>query len=554
MKKGELSQIRKERKQWERLELTPALQKVGRAVSPSDLCVKPLYTPEDTSELDYAASIGLPGQYPYTRGIYPAMYAGRLWTMREYAGFGTPQETHERFRYLLEQGLGGLLIALDLPTQLGYDSDDPRAEGEVGKVGVAVDSLHDVEVIFRGLPLEQASPAVTMNAAGLVWLAMYLVVAEQEGLSYSRITGSTQNDILKEFLVRNTYIFPPRPSLRLTIDLIEFCVKNLPRWNFINICGYHMREAGATLIQEIAFAFGDAITYIDACIERGLDIDEFAPRIAFNFATTHNLFEEAAKFRAARRIWARLMRERYHAKKAESGMFRTGAGSAGSMLTAQQPENNIARITLQTLAAVLGGVQAFHAAAYDEALAIPSQQSALLALRTQQIIAYESGVANVIDPLAGSYYVESLTSQIEEEVTKYLAKIESNGGMLEAIEKGWAVKEIADSAWKHQSQVESGEKIIVGVNRFADEAEVPIKTHEANARAVAEHKRQLKRLRKERNNDQVKRALDKLHSEAQGSENLMAPITEAVKAYATVGEICDILRGVFGEYSRFRTL
>ena len=553
MDENDLNQIERERIRWEEQVLAPALKKLGTGESrSSELSGKPLYTPDDISETDYLTAVNFPGQYPYTRGIYPAMYLGRLWTMRQYAGFGTPKETHERFRYLLEQGQGGLLVAFDLPTQLGYDSDDPRGAEEVGSIGVAVDSLQDMEVIFQGLPLEQASPSLTMNAAANVALAMYLVVAENEGLDHSRITGTTQNDILKEFLARGTYVFPPRPSLRLAVDIIEFCMKHLPRWNFINICGYHMREAGATMVQEVAFAFADAMAYVDACIERGLDIDSFAPRIAFNFTAFHRLFEEAAKFRAARRIWARLMREHYRAKRAESWMFRTGAGSGGSTLTAQQPENNIVRVALQCLAGILGGVQSFHTAAYDEALGIPTERSALLALRTQQTIAYESGVADVIDPLGGSYYVESLTSRMEEEVTKYLAKIESQGGMLTAIESGWAAKEIAEAAWEQQRQVETGQRAVVGVNRFADKAKAAIKIHRPNPASVAEHKARLQRLRQDRDNDRVRRTLAELRSEAQGSGNLMPLIIEAVKAYATIGEICNTLRDVFGEASRYQ--
>jgi methylmalonyl-CoA mutase N-terminal domain/subunit len=476
------------------------------------------------------------------------MYLGRLWTMRQYAGYGTPQETHQRFRYLLEQGQGGLLVAFDLPTQLGLDSDDPRAEGEVGVVGVAVDSLRDMETIFRGLPLEQASPSLTMNAAATVALAMYVVVAEQEGLEPRRITGTTQNDILKEFLARGTYIFPPRPSLRLTIDLIEYCAQHLPRWNFINVCGYHMREAGSTLVQEVAFAFADAITYLDACQARGLDIDAVAPRLAFNFSATANILQEAAKFRAARRLWAKLMRQRFGAQNPASWMWRTGAGSAGSTLTCQQPENNIVRVTLQALGAVLGGVQSFHTAAYDEALALPSERSALLALRTQQVLAYESGVGEVIDPLAGSYYVENLTNQIEAEVGKTLERIEQRGGMLAGIEQGWAQADIAQAAYEYQCQVETGERPIVGVNCFEEKTPVPINLHRPQPHLVHAQVQRLQALRRERDNHQVQQTLQALRHEAGASGNLMYPIIEAVRAYATIGEICTVLRDVFGEY------
>ena len=536
------------RKRWEQERLAPALDRVQRDSMPSELPQQPLYTPLDTAATAYEQALGFPGEYPYTRGIYPSMYQGRLWTMRQYAGFGAPKETHDRFRYLLDQGQGGLLVAFDLPTQLGLDSDDPRAAGEVGVVGVAVDSLRDMETIFRGLPLEQASPSLTMNAPAAVALAMYVAVAEQEGLAANRITGTTQNDILKEFLARGTYIFPPRPSMRLTVDLIEYCVNHLPRWNVMNICGYHMREAGSTLVQEVAFALANAITYIEACLERGLDIDAFAPRLAFNFSATTQLFQEAAKFRAARRLWARLLRERFGARQAASWMWRTGAGSAGSTLTAQQPENNIVRVALQALSAVLGGVQSFHTAAYDEALALPSERSALLALRTQQILAYESGVAEVTDPLAGSYYVESLTNQIEEEVQRAIDKIEARGGMLCGIEQGWAQNEIAQAAYQHQQQVESGERVVVGVNRFEENSSIPIELHRPAAHVAQMQIERLQGLRRERNNDQVKRTLKTLKGEAQGQGNLMYPILEAVQAYATIGEICDVLREVFGEF------
>ena len=537
------------RQQWEQERLHPALSKASRQPPPTELPQQPLSTPLDTAGIDYQSDLGFPGDYPYTRGIYPSMYLGRLWTMRQYAGFGSPQETHQRFRYLLEQGQQGLLVAFDLPTQLGLDSDDPRAAGEVGVVGVAVDSLQDMETIFRGLPLEQASPSLTMNAAAIVALAMYAVVAEQEGLAPARITGTTQNDILKEFLARGTYIFPPRPSLRLTVDLIEYCVQHLPRWNFINICGYHVREAGSTLVQEVAFALANAITYIEACLERGLDIDTFAPRLAFNFSATCQVFQEAAKFRAARRLWARLLKERFGARNPASWMWRTGAGSAGSTLTAQQPENNIVRIALQALGAILGGVQSFHTAAYDEALALPSERSALLALRTQQVLAYESGVAEVIDPLAGSYYVENLTQQIEAEVHRLLEHIAARGGMLAGIEQGWARADIAQAAYEYQCQVETGARPVVGVNCFEEKSMVPISLHRPRPQVVQEQITRLQTLRRERDNHQVERTLKVLRQEAQGTGNLMFPILEAVRAYATIGEICTVLREAFGEHA-----
>jgi len=548
MHSDEPQDLAEAQRNWEHERLGPALRQTKRDAMPSEFPHQSLYTPLDTAALDYGRDLGFPGEYPYTRGIYPSMYQGRLWTMRQYAGFGTPEETHHRFRYLLEQGQGGLLVAFDLPTQLGLDSDDPRARGEVGVAGVAVDSLRDMETIFCGLPLEQASPSLTMNAAATVALAMYVAVAEQEGLEPSRLTGTTQNDILKEFLARGTYIFPPRPSLRLTVDLIEYCTQHLPRWNFINICGYHLREAGSTLVQEVAFALANAITYIEACLERGLDIDAFAPRLAFNFSATCHLFQEAAKFRAARRLWARLLRQRFGARQPASWMWRTGAGSAGSTLTAQQPETNIVRVALQALAAILGGVQSFHTAAYDEALALPSERSALLALRTQQVLAYESGVAEVTDPLAGSYYVETLTNQIEEEVQRAIEQIETRGGMLTGIEQGWVQADIVQAAYAYQNQVENGERTVVGVNRFEAKAPLPIELHRPEPQVVHTQIQRLQALRRERDNAQVEQTLKTLEAEARGSGNLMFPILEAVRAYATIGEICAVLRDVFGEF------
>lgn len=547
-KRHERSELQQTNQRWKEERLGPALERVNRAAMPSDLQHEALYTPLDDTGRDYLSDIGFPGEYPYTRGVHPSMYQGRLWTMRQYAGFGSPEETHERFAYLLGQGQGGLLVAFDLPTQLGFDSDDPRAKGEVGVVGVAVDSLRDMETIFGGLPLEQASPSLTMNSAATVALAMYLAVAEQEGVPAARISGTTQNDILKEFIARGTYIFPPHPSMRLTVDLVEYCTAHLPRWNVMNICGYHVREAGSTLVQEVAFALANAITYIEACLERGLEIDAFAPRLAFNFSASCDLFQEAAKFRAARRLWARLLRERFGAKEPASWMWRAGAGSSGSTLTAQQPENNIVRVALQALAGILGGVQSFHTAAYDEALALPSEHSALLALRTQQVLAHESGAAEVIDPLGGSYYVESLTDQIEQEVNRHIARIEAEGGMLKAIEDGRAQAEIAQSAYHYQTQIDSQERTVVGVNRFRDQNDPAIELHRPRPEIMEAQIAGLRALRRERDNTAVSRALAALENEARGNGNLMYPILEAVRAYATIGEICNVLRGVFGEY------
>jgi methylmalonyl-CoA mutase N-terminal domain/subunit len=509
-----------------------------------------LYTPADLERIgfDPARDLGPPGDYPFTRGIYPTMYRGRLWTMRQYAGFSTAEETNRRFRYMLERGLAGINIAFDLPTQHGYDSDHPRARGEVGKVGVPISSLRDMEVLFDGIPLEQASPANAINAPAAVILAMYVALAERQGLPLDRLTGSTQNDILKEFIARGTYIFPPPASLRLATDIIEFCAERLPRWNFINVCGYHMREAGSTLVQEAGFALADAITYVQAAVDRGVDVDRFAPRFAFNFTAGTELLVEAAKFRAMRRLWARVMRERFGATKPASWAFRTGAGSGASQLTAQQPMNNIVRVTLNSLAAILGGAQSLHTAAYDEALALPTEASVQLALRTQQVLAHESGLGDVIDPLAGSYYVEALTAAIETGARTLIAEVEARGGMVKAIESGWVQQQIADASWAQQREIESGGRVVVGVNRYVEDEPERVAIHQhveevAEARGVA-----LAALRAARDGAAVARALDGLRAAAVRETNLLPSLVEAVRVYATVGEICDVLRAVFGEY------
>jgi methylmalonyl-CoA mutase N-terminal domain/subunit len=547
--KDKIASIQALKSEWEdkaKEKLPDTLEKQGGM----DASSQAVYTPLDIEELDYARDLGFPGEYPYARGIQPGMFRSRFWTMRQYAGFGTAEETNERFKYLLKQGMKGMNIAFDLPSQIGYDSDHPRARGEVGNVGIACPSIREMESLFADIPLDQVSPAMAINATAQIMLAMYIALAQKQGLSLGDIAGSTQNDILKEFIARGTYIFPPRPSLRLAIDLFEFCSGNMPRWNFINICGYHMREAGATLVQEVAFAMADAMTYVDAALERGLDIDMFAPRIAFNFSITTNLFEEAAKLRATRRLWARITREKYGAKNPASWKFRTGAGSAGCTLTAQQPENNIVRVTIQSLASVLGGAQSLHTASMDEALCLPTEKAVTTALRTQQIIAHESGVAQVVDPLAGSYYVESLTNRIEEEVRVYLKKIEKAGGMLNAIESGWVHKEIAREAYRHQKEVETGKRIIVGVNRYTTDEPVPIEIHRMDPVVVERVKGKLAKLKKNRDPGSVERVLSRLREAASGDENLMPIMIEAVSTFATVGEICDTLRGVFGEYQR----
>ena len=511
---------------------------------------QPFYTAADLADrgVDHLRDVGAPGQYPFTRGIYPLMYRSRPWTMRQYAGFATARETNARFRYMLERGMTGINVAFDLPTQHGYDSDDPRARGEVGKVGVPVSSLRDLETLFEGIPLAEVSPANAINAPAAVILAMYVAAADRQGLALDRLSGSTQNDILKEFIARGTYIFPPASSLRLVTDVVEYCAERLPRWNFINVCGYHMREAGSTLVQEVAFALADAITYVQAAVDRGVGVDRFGPRFAFNFTAGTRLLEEAAKFRAMRRLWARLMRERFGARTPASWAFRTGAGSGASELTAQQPQNNIVRVTLNALAAILGGAQSLHTAAYDEALALPTEQSVTLALRTQQVLACEMGVTEVVDPLGGSYYVEALTTDIEERARVLIDRIERQGGMIAAIESGWIQQQIADASWEHQRQVEAGERVIVGVNRFVEDEPWHVEIHR-HLEAVAEERGEaLRAVRRERDARGVARALDALRAAAAGDANLVPILVETVKTYATIGEICGVLREVFGEY------
>ncbi len=548
--KGEIERIRRAAEAWEAALGRGAGESTGPRPAEPGLEVKALYTPADLADVgfDYLHDVGWAGQYPFTRGIHPSMYRGRLWTMRQYAGFGSARETNRRFRHMLDQGMAGINVAFDLPTQHGYDSDDPRSRGEVGKVGIPIDSLRDLEVLFDGIPLGAASPANAINAPAAVILAMYVALAEGQGLAPERLSGSTQNDILKEFIARGTYIFPPRPSLRLVTDVIEYASRHLPRWNFINVCGYHIREAGGTLVQEVAFALADALTYVQSVLDRGLGVDDFAPRFAFNFTAGTNVFEEAAKFRALRRLWARLMRDRLGAGKPASWMFRTGAGSGASQLTAQQPENNIVRVTLQSLAAILGGAQSLHTAAYDEALALPTERSVELALRTQQVLACEAGITEVVDPLAGSYYVETLTSRIEERAQALVAEVERRGGMLPAIESGWVQQQIADAAWAYQCEVERGDRPIVGVNRFVEEAASPPATHRHLDELEAEAVAAVRSLRAERDDGRVRRALGELRAAAAREVNLVPLLVETVKTYATVGEICGVLREVFGEY------
>jgi len=510
--------------------------------------LKSVYTPEDATDGDYMRDLGFPGDYPFTRGIRPDMYRGRLWTMRQYAGFDTVEETNSRFRHLLDQGLTGMNVAFDLPTQLGMDPDHPQATSEVGKVGISCPSVRQMGNLFQELPLKQVTPSLTVNASAQSVLSMYVVTAQNQGIPLEQIGGTTQNDILKEFIARGNYIFPPGPSLKMSVDLFEYCAQHLPRWNFINICGYHVREAGSSLVQELAFAFGNACAYLDEALSRGMAIDDFAPRIAFNFSVFNNVLEEVAKFRAARRLWARLLKERYGAKNPRSLTFRTGAGSGGSTLVAQQPGNNVVRVTLHTVIAAMAGVQSMHTASMDEAHALPSEEAATLALRTQQIVAYESGLADVIDPLGGSYYVENLTDQIEEQAEEYLKRIEERGGMVSAIESGWVVQEIGEEAYRFQREVERGERVVVGLNRFTTDETPPIQLHSPDPSVANAVKKEISDLRSQRDEKSLVRALDDLKSMASEGGNLMPATLEAIRSLATVGEVSGTLREVFGEW------
>ena len=541
--------IKQAQDEWEQGTLKRVLDRAPeQEFTTSSLPVKGLYTPADIKEHDYLQDVGFPGQYPFTRGIQPNMYRGRFWTMRQYAGYGTPDESNERFKYLLSQGQTGLSVAFDLPTQLGYDSDDPMSEGEVGKVGVAIDSLRDMEIMFAGIPLDKVSTSMTINAPSSVLLAMYIAVAEKQGVDWSKLDGTVQNDVLKEYVARGTYIFPPRPTIRLAADLIAFCSKEVPRWNTISISGYHIRDAGSTAVQEVAFTLANAIAYIDAVVERGLSIDDFAPRISWIFNTHNDFFEEIAKYRALRRMWAKLTKEKYGAKDPRSMMLRTHTQTGGSTLTAQQPENNIARAAIQALAAVIGGVQSMALSCYDEALAIPTDEAQRIALRTQQIIAYETGAVNTVDPMAGSYYVEHLTDLLESKAREYMDKIEKMGGAVTAIEGGYMQTEVQESSYKYQLAIENGEKVIVGVNQFVDADERPREIFRPDATVLQRQLASLNKLRNERDASMTGAALRELRKAAEGTENLMPPILEAVKAYATIGEICGVMRDVFGDY------
>lgn len=550
---GSRGHIGDEHKKWLETAYARAVEKGGERKDTdfrtSSTDVNPLYTPADIEHIDYERDIGYPGEYPFTRGVQANMYRGKVWSIRQYAGYGTPEETNERFKFLLSEGQPGLSVAFDLPTQLGYDSDDELALGEVGKVGVAIDTLADMETMFEGIPLDRVSTSMTINAPASVLVAMYAVVGQKQGVPQDRIAGTAQNDVLKEYVARGTYIYPPKQSLRLAADLMAYCARELPRFNAISISGYHIRDAGSTAVQEMAFTFANACAYVEAALERGVGVDEIGPRISWIFNTQNNFLEEIAKYRALRRMWARIMKERFGAKDERSMMLRTHVQTGGATLTAQQPEVNIVRAALQALATVLGGVQSLALSCYDEALALPTEQAQRIAVRTQQVIAYESGVGDTVDPTGGSYYIEALTDELEKKAREYLEKIEDMGGAIAAIETGYVQREIQEASYAYQKAIDEGRKVIVGVNKFQNEGEDPAVIFRTDP---ASEKAQIKRLndaRAKRDDAAVKAALARLAESCQNGENLMYPIVEAVKTYASVGEICGTMRGVFGEYT-----
>jgi len=547
-----LERLERERERWEKETLEPTLkrwpERKERFITTSGREMPRLCTPLDVADKDYMEEIGFPGEYPFTRGVHPTMYRGRLWTMRMFAGFGTAEETNARYKYLLEHGETGLSVAFDMPTLYGYDTDDPQAEGEFGKCGVAVSSLADMEILFDGIPVDEITTSMTINAPAAVLWAMYIVAAEKRGIPMHVLGGTIQNDILKEYIAQKEFIFPPGPSMRLVVDTFEFGMKHLPKWNTISISGYHIREAGATAVQEVAFTLADGLTYVQAGIDRGLDVDAFAPRLSFFFNAHNDFLEEIAKFRAARRIWAREMRERFGAKDPRSWWMRFHTQTAGCSLTAQQPENNIVRTAIQALAAVLGGTQSLHTNSMDEALALPSEKAVTIALRTQQIIAHESGVANTVDPLAGSYCIEALTDQIEREVREYFRKIEALGGVIPAIEKGFFQRELAESAYRYQREIDTKERIVVGVNEYVLDEPLEIPLLKMDPQGYERQCARLQRVRATRDNELVGQRLKALEEAARSTENLMPYILDAVRAYCTLGEICGVFRKVFGEY------
>ncbi|MDO8526722.1 MAG: methylmalonyl-CoA mutase family protein [Deltaproteobacteria bacterium] len=514
----------------------------------SSVPIERLYTPGDISEVDYARDLNDPGHFPYTRGIHPTMYRGRLWTMRQFSGFGTPEETNKRYKFLLEHGQTGLSVAFDFPTLMGIDADQEKAAGEVGKCGVNVSTLSDMETIFAGIPLDQVTTSMTINGPASVLLAMYLVVAEKQGVSWDKVGGTVQNDLLKEFIAQNSYAFPPDPSMRVVVDMIEFCTKEVPKWNTVSISGYHIREAGSTAAQELAFTLADGIAYVQACIERGMKVDDFAPRLSFFFDAHNDFFEEIAKFRAARRMWARIMKERFHTDNERSLALRFHTQTAGCSLTAQQPYNNVVRTTVQALSAILGGTQSLHTNAWDETLALPTEQAAMTALRTQQILATESGVTNTVDPLAGSYFVEALTNAIEKEAYDYIQKIDDMGGMVQAVKLNYPQQEIADASYRYQRQVDTREKIVVGVNDFKLSKDPPMETLKISEGARVEQSKRIAAVKKKRDAGQVAKTLVALKDAAENNKNIMYPLCDCVRAYATLNEMMETLKGVFGEY------
>jgi len=548
----EKQSVSQTKRDWENNTLKETLDKSPerreRFITTSSRPIARIYTPIDIADFNYEEHLGFPGQYPYTRGVYPTMYRGRLWTMRMFSGFGTAEQTNTRFRYLLEQGQTGLSVAFHLPTIQGYDSDDPMSKGEIGVCGVAVDSLADMEILFSHIPLNQVTTSMTINAPAAVLLCFYIAAAEKQGVSSTQIGGTIQNDILKEYQAQKTWIFPPDPSMRIITDILQFCTKKVPRWNTISISGYHIREAGATAVQEVAFTLANGLAYVQAGVDAGLKVDDFAPRLSFFFDSHLDLFEEIAKFRVARRVWAREIQDRFKAKNPRSYLLRFHTQTAGVSLTAQQPENNIVRTTIEALAAILGGTQSLHTNSMDEAWALPTEKAATIALRTQQILAHESGVANTIDPLGGSYFIEALTNEMEEETYRYFDRIEKLGGVVEAIKKGFFQREISDSAFRFQREIEEKERIIVGVNEYLTDDQLEIPVLKIDPEVERTQLARLQKTRKTRNNQKVDQLLSQLQRAAEGTDNLIPHILAAVREYATVGEICNALRDVYGEY------
>jgi len=545
--KEDLIRLKKEKEDWEE-EFNKYSRRDANFTTISGIEVPPISTPVDFDGFDYLKELNFPGSYPYTRGIYPNMYQGRLWTMRQFAGFGSPYDTNKRFKYLLGHGQTGLSTAFDMPTLMGYDCDHPRAIGEVGKEGVSVSSLADMEVLFDGIRLDEVTTSMTINCSASIILAMYLIVAEKQGVSWERLDGTIQNDMLKEFIAQREWICPPRPSVKIVVDMIEFCAKRVPKWHPVSISGYHIREAGSTAVQELAFTLADGIGYVEECIERGLNVDDIAPQLSFFFNVHNDFFEEVAKYRAARRMWAKIMRERFGAKNPKSWMLRTHAQTAGCSLTAQQPMNNVVRVAIQALAAVLGGTQSLHTNSMDETLSLPTEEAVTVALRTQQIIAEESGVVNSIDPLGGSYFIESLTNRMENDAFDYIKRIDELGGILKAIDIGFPQKEIADAAYRYQQELDRGERIIVGINKYEAQEEIPIPTLKIDDTVYVNQKNRLREIKRKRNNDAVKKHIREIADAARNGENLMPFIVDAVREYATVGEISDVFREAYGVY------